>query len=310
MSDRLSAADVAFFYLEGPTTPQHVGGLAVFTAPAAGSTTTGWCGCSRSASRSRRATGRRCDRAAQPGQPGVGRRRRLRHHLSRAALGAAASGHRARAARVLRADPVAAARPRPSAVGDVPRRRAVRRPRRDRHQDPPVDGRRRADGPRSTSPRCCSTSRPSRGARSRRCGCRSASRRALRLVADALCGAVRRPAALADAVRLSMREARSTASWLTSTVGRAGRWRGRCGHAHRAHDARLAAARQPRAAPADRDRAHRPRRLPAGARRARRHGQRRRAGRRHRRAAAAGCSARGETLGAGDDACARSCRSA
>ncbi|HEY2299802.1 MAG TPA: wax ester/triacylglycerol synthase family O-acyltransferase [Jatrophihabitans sp.] len=34
MSDRLSAADVAFLYLEGPTTPQHVGGLAVFTAPA------------------------------------------------------------------------------------------------------------------------------------------------------------------------------------------------------------------------------------------------------------------------------------
>jgi diacylglycerol O-acyltransferase / wax synthase len=33
VSDRLSAADVAFFYLEGPTTPQHVGGLAVFAAP-------------------------------------------------------------------------------------------------------------------------------------------------------------------------------------------------------------------------------------------------------------------------------------
>jgi diacylglycerol O-acyltransferase / wax synthase len=33
MSDRLSTADVAFFYLEGRTTPQHVGGLAVFAAP-------------------------------------------------------------------------------------------------------------------------------------------------------------------------------------------------------------------------------------------------------------------------------------
>ena len=33
MSDRLSTADVAFFYLEGRTTPQHVGGIAIFTAP-------------------------------------------------------------------------------------------------------------------------------------------------------------------------------------------------------------------------------------------------------------------------------------
>jgi WS/DGAT/MGAT family acyltransferase len=33
VSDRLSAADVAFLYLESPATPQHVGGLAVFTAP-------------------------------------------------------------------------------------------------------------------------------------------------------------------------------------------------------------------------------------------------------------------------------------
>jgi diacylglycerol O-acyltransferase / wax synthase len=33
MSDRLSSADVAFFYLEGRTTPQHVGGVAIFAAP-------------------------------------------------------------------------------------------------------------------------------------------------------------------------------------------------------------------------------------------------------------------------------------
>jgi WS/DGAT/MGAT family acyltransferase len=36
VSDRLNAADVAFFYLEGPTTPQHVGGLAVLTVPEGG----------------------------------------------------------------------------------------------------------------------------------------------------------------------------------------------------------------------------------------------------------------------------------
>jgi diacylglycerol O-acyltransferase / wax synthase len=31
--DRLTSADVAFFYLEAPSTPQHVGGLAVFDVP-------------------------------------------------------------------------------------------------------------------------------------------------------------------------------------------------------------------------------------------------------------------------------------
>jgi diacylglycerol O-acyltransferase / wax synthase len=36
MSERLSSADVSFFYLEGRTTPQHVGGIAVFTPPADG----------------------------------------------------------------------------------------------------------------------------------------------------------------------------------------------------------------------------------------------------------------------------------
>lgn len=33
MSDRLTPEDVAFFHLQGRTTPQHVGGLAVFTPP-------------------------------------------------------------------------------------------------------------------------------------------------------------------------------------------------------------------------------------------------------------------------------------
>lgn len=36
MSDRLSALDASFLYLEEPTTPMHVGGLAIFTAPAEG----------------------------------------------------------------------------------------------------------------------------------------------------------------------------------------------------------------------------------------------------------------------------------
>jgi WS/DGAT/MGAT family acyltransferase len=36
MSDRLSASDVAFLYLEGRTTPMHVGGLAIFESPPGG----------------------------------------------------------------------------------------------------------------------------------------------------------------------------------------------------------------------------------------------------------------------------------
>ena len=36
MNDRLSALDVSFLYLEGESTPMHVGGLAVFDPPAGG----------------------------------------------------------------------------------------------------------------------------------------------------------------------------------------------------------------------------------------------------------------------------------
>lgn len=36
MSDRLSALDASFLYLEETTTPMHVGGLAIFAAPAEG----------------------------------------------------------------------------------------------------------------------------------------------------------------------------------------------------------------------------------------------------------------------------------
>src|SRR4029077_20847580 len=36
VSDRLNALDVSFLYLEEPTTPMHVGGVAVFTLPDTG----------------------------------------------------------------------------------------------------------------------------------------------------------------------------------------------------------------------------------------------------------------------------------
>ena len=41
MTDRLSALDVSFLYMEEPTTPMHVGGLLVFQPPPRASTTTG-----------------------------------------------------------------------------------------------------------------------------------------------------------------------------------------------------------------------------------------------------------------------------
>ena len=36
MPDRLSPLDVSFLYFEEPTTPMHVGGVAIFQAPEAG----------------------------------------------------------------------------------------------------------------------------------------------------------------------------------------------------------------------------------------------------------------------------------
>ncbi|MDQ1731993.1 MAG: diacylglycerol O-acyltransferase / wax synthase, partial [Pseudonocardiales bacterium] len=36
MAERLSALDVSFLYLETPTTPMHVGGLAIFSQPSTG----------------------------------------------------------------------------------------------------------------------------------------------------------------------------------------------------------------------------------------------------------------------------------
>ena len=36
MVDRLSPLDVSFLYLEEPTTPMHVGGVAMFQAPEGG----------------------------------------------------------------------------------------------------------------------------------------------------------------------------------------------------------------------------------------------------------------------------------
>ena len=98
-------------------------------------------------------------------QPGLGRRPRLRRRLSRAPVRPAQAGHRRAAARILRADPVAAARPAPPAVGDVPDRGTGRRTGRDRDQDPLRDRRRhRRDRPRAGAPRSGPDSRSVRRA--------------------------------------------------------------------------------------------------------------------------------------------------
>ena len=93
MPDRLSPLDVSFLYFEEPTTPMHVGGVAVFQAPGRrASTTTGW-SADRRPHRLRPALPPAHPLGAgPPGQPGLGRRRGLRHHLPRAPVGAAAPG--------------------------------------------------------------------------------------------------------------------------------------------------------------------------------------------------------------------------
>ena len=80
--------------------------------------------------------------AGAPRAAGVGRRPRLRARLPRPPLRPARSRLGRAAARARRPPHVAPARPGPAALGDLPGRGALRRPVRDRHQDPPRDGRR------------------------------------------------------------------------------------------------------------------------------------------------------------------------
>ena len=142
----------------------------------------GWC----------RATGRRC--ATCPGD--LARPVwvddadfDVAYHVRRSALprpGTPDAAHRAG-----RPADVAAARPGPPAVGDLPGRGPRRRPLRDDHQDPPGDGRRRhaidigqvlLDADARSRARC-----------PRSCGCRGPSRRTPRLVVDAVAEAIARP---------------------------------------------------------------------------------------------------------------------
>ena len=183
MPERLSSADVAFLYLERRTTPQHVGGLAIFTAP----------------------DGFDYDRLVRLLEERISLAPRYRQKLRNVPANLA--------------NPVWVDDPSFDITYHV-RRSALPRPGTDAallefcariqsrllDRDRPlwemylVEGLRDdrvAVSPRptrpwstgtaaSTSPRCCWTSRPSRGAPSRRCGCPSASRPRLRLAADAV----------------------------------------------------------------------------------------------------------------------------
>ena len=143
MVTRLSASDASFYHLEDTSTPMYVGSLSILRRPKAGPFV-------RDAAAHRRAAaaadsalpaeGARGDPRAGPA--GVDRRPRLRHHLSRPALGAAVAGQRRPAARADRAAGVATAGPVAAAVGDVPGRRARQEPPRDLHEVPPGAGQR------------------------------------------------------------------------------------------------------------------------------------------------------------------------
>ena len=116
-------------------------------------------------------------RAGPPRQPGLGRRRELRHRLPRAALGTAATGQRRAAVRARRPGAEPPAGPGPAAVGDVPRRGAVEAAVRGHHQDPPRDGRRhRRGGHRPGHPRHQPDAGASEVAQARRPRCRLATR--------------------------------------------------------------------------------------------------------------------------------------
>ena len=275
MTDRLSALDVSFLYMEEPTTPMHVGGVAVFEPPPEGfdydrlveliedrialvpryrqkiklgardtwPTRSGWT--TPTSTSPSTCAARRCR--------GPGSDAQLRELVGRlhVAGGWTATGR----------------------SGRCTWSRAWRRPVRDHHQDPPRDGRRRQRG----------RHRPGDSRRHRRaprdvpaddCGCRRRRPALIGLVAarSPTLSAARPRVARHGADRLldlrnDGRQGGRRGGGLAR--GRAGRRPAGTGDAAERADRRAAPLRH---------RADRPRRLQAGAQGARRHGQRRGAG--------------------------------
>jgi diacylglycerol O-acyltransferase / wax synthase len=219
VSDRLSAADVAFFYLEGPTTPQHVGALAILAAPGGGFD---------------------YDRLVRLIEERISLAPRYRQKMRHV------PGNLANPVWVDDAD---------FDITYHVRRSALPRPGTERElldfcariqsrlldRDRPLWEMYLVEGLADDSIAIVTKTHPSMvdlGADGggidiaevlfdespeprRTVGAMWMPERepsGVRLVSDALFGAVRRPAALVDTVRLSMREARSTTSWLTSTT--------------------------------------------------------------------------------------------
>ena len=211
MTDRLSPLDVSFLYMETPTTPFHVGGVAVVRAAGRGLRL-----------RAARRPHHRADRARAalpaegalhpraPRQPGVGRRRGLRRHLPRAPQRAAEAGHRRPAARARRPADGAAARPQPAAVGDLPRRGARGRP--GRRSSPRPTTRWSTASRRSTSAPSSSTSRPSRARCPPTTGGPHRAPGPVSLVVGAITDYVKRPTQALDTARSAVFDARATAS--------------------------------------------------------------------------------------------------
>ena len=219
---RLSAVDASFLYLEQPRTPMHVGAVGIFRAPAGGFDY------------------ERLVETVERRLVAVPRyRQKVRHvpgelarpvwvddadfdvafHVRRSAL--PRPGHARPAHRAGGPADVAAARPRPPAVGGLPRRGARRRPRSRSSRRP--TRRWSTASRRSTSGRCCSTRRPSRARCPTSCGCRGPSRRDVRLVVDAVAEAIARPGQVVDIVRATANDALAVAARLRARGRRAGR---------------------------------------------------------------------------------------
>ncbi len=89
---RLSASDASFYQLENTATPMYVRLLLILRRPRAGLSYEGTAGNRRTAAAADTALSSESPGEIGPGQAGVDRRSRLRHHLLRPAVGPAVAG--------------------------------------------------------------------------------------------------------------------------------------------------------------------------------------------------------------------------
>ena len=271
MPPRLSALDASFLYLEEATTPMHVGAVSIFKRPKAGFD---------------------YDRLVELIEQRIALvpryRQKVRHvpgnlarpvwvddpefdvayHVRRSALPKPGSDEQL--TELVGPADVAAARPRPAAVGDVPRRGPRPRPHGRADQDPPGDGRRhQRDRHRPGHPR-----RLPGAPRGHRGAVDAAQRAHRRRAGLRRGGGGDRPARRGGRQRAGRRgrrgrHGRQDRGPAAAVHGPHGQPRHRPGHPAQRADLRAAPVR---------DRPHPARGLPQDPHGARRHGQRRRAG--------------------------------